>query len=101
MHEGMMFYSCEYCRETFSKSEDLDAHVVSSPCRDCAGSVSTKTNPHDIVMGTLTKREFIAAMVMQGYASRDHNKGRMICDYTYASKEAVERADELIEELNK
>ncbi len=48
----------------------------------------------------LTKREMIAAMAMQGFCAWDHNKGRMICDYTGRAKEAVRAADALIAELS-
>ncbi len=52
-----------------------------------------KTNPHDIVMGTLTKREYFSAMIMQGIMARPN--GPII------PREIIQMADMLIEELNK
>lgn len=51
--------------------------------------------------GPLTKREYFAAMAMQGLASWEHNKGRMLCDRTDIPWEAVQLADALIKQLNK
>lgn len=57
-----------------------------------------KTNPHDLVMGTLTKREYLAAIALTGYTFQFE-------DVTESTKEcariAVLAADALIEELNK
>jgi hypothetical protein len=45
----------------------------------------------------LTKREYFAVMILQGWLSNTNNRG----DYEYAAKHAVEMTDALIEELNK
>jgi hypothetical protein len=44
----------------------------------------------------LTKREYFAALAMQGYASSSHN-----ISFTQQTEWAVISADKLIEELNK
>ena len=49
----------------------------------------------------LTKREYFAALALQGFCVNDPNKGRMYCDYESIAELAVKRADELIEALNK
>lgn len=63
-----------------------------------------KTNPDDPVNGfrhgryeSLTKREYFAAMAMQGFAA---NSGMNYCDAQDTSKEAVKQADALIAALN-
>lgn len=53
------------------------------------------------MMPGLTKREYFAAMAMQGLCSWNHNSGKMICNTTKIEEEAVELADNLIKELNK
>ena len=47
----------------------------------------------------LTKREYFAAMALQGYCANDPNKGRMLCDRESIAKMAVQKADELIKVL--
>lgn len=47
----------------------------------------------------LSKREFFAALIMQGFSANDPNKGRMQCDYESHAKLAVQRADNLIAAL--
>jgi hypothetical protein len=47
-----------------------------------------------IINAGLTKREYFAAMALQGLLSNNNN-------YVYSVKSAVEFADDLIEELNK
>ncbi len=52
-------------------------------------------------LGGLTKRELIAAMALQGLYGWDHNKGRILMDYTSRAYEAVLAADLLLIELAK
>lgn len=56
---------------------------------------ATKTNPNDLVMGTLSKREFIAAMAFSGMAANVYSSTENL------PQRAVWIADMLIEELNK
>lgn len=71
-------------------------------CTNCGCVYSTsevhlcptaKTNPNDLVMGTLTKREYFSALILQGLMSR--SSGPII------PREVIQIADMLIEELNK
>jgi hypothetical protein len=49
---------------------------------------------NNYISNGLTKREYFAAMALQGLLSNNNN-------YVYSVKSAVEFADDLIEELNK
>lgn len=82
---SMRFYVCGGCGGYFESTSD----------HSC---IPKKTNPHDLVMGTLTKREYLAAIALTGYTFQFE-------DVTESTKEcariAVLAADALIEELNK
>jgi hypothetical protein len=54
-----------------------------------------KTHPNDSA-SNLTKREYFAAMALQGLLSDSNSKG----SYKQFVKDAVKMADALIEELN-
>lgn len=71
-------------------------------CNGCGGHFegnnehsckAIKTNPHDIVMGTLTKREYFSVLIMQGLVARPQG--------AITRSEIIQMADMLIEELNK
>jgi len=51
--------------------------------------------------GGLTKREYIAALVMAVFSGNDPNAGRMLCDREPLSKIACDRADDLLKRLAK
>ncbi len=58
------------------------------------------TKPNDPVSGQfhgLTKREYFAAMAMQGILANNYENHE---DYVFAVQEAIEYADELICQLN-
>lgn len=49
--------------------------------------------------GGLSKREYFAALIMQGFCTKDPNDGRMACDKKPIAEWAVKRADALLAAL--
>lgn len=90
-------YRCVRCNEIFLWNSSMDSSLLCPSCGQKYASLTTKgkTNPNDLVMGTLTKREYFAAMIIQGLLADENITGSM------AIPTCVKFADALIEELNK